>query len=186
MSDDDDPELPEAGFDPNAEMVQTSHLVPEDVKEVAQNRCRHGDMSDLVRRAYIVMATTGEITETFDLECEKKLIENQREQVKHHLTVLEEQLDELDEHLEQINMALESARESENQRETILADLEELLDSGQSVFPAHARVRDAASVSALSADEIVELLKERNPDVPDAQFEDRYQRDTETDAPRRI
>lgn len=53
-----------------------------------------------------------------------------------------------------------------------LAELDSILSRGENVYPGHGKVEKAVEVSGVSGpEEIIDLLKERNPDVPESQFE---------------
>ncbi|MFC6826521.1 hypothetical protein [Halopelagius fulvigenes] len=54
-----------------------------------------------------------------------------------------------------------------------LTALDSLLQDGTHVFPEHGRIRDAAKVSGMRPEDVIELLKERNPEIPDRKFQEK-------------
>lgn len=57
--------------------------------------------------------------------------------------------------------------------ESVMADLDSSLQDGNHVFPAHGQVTEAAERGGMPPEEVIDRLKQRNPDVPEAQFSEK-------------
>jgi chromosome segregation ATPase len=156
--------------DDEEEMVQVSHLVPESLREDAQDNAEYGELSDAVRQAYRIVAYGDDYENTQRLKQRLERAKNEYQRLVEEEDRLEEQKDETEDRIRQLREQLEAAESKEEQYEELLVDLETQVYNGSHVFPRHADVEEAAEISGQSPEEVIEDLKERNPEVPDDAF----------------
>lgn len=77
----------------------------------------------------------------------------------------------MQERVQQAQTAVEARQEDE--LADALADLDAMVQSGEHVWTGHARVQELASEFQMPPEQIIDRLRERNPDVPAEQFEKR-------------
>jgi predicted nuclease with TOPRIM domain len=160
MSDDDDDD----------ELVQVSHLVPDSVKADAQENSGHGDLSDAVRQAYRIVAYGDDYEDTARLKQRlerarnefERLVE-QKEQIEREMRDVKGRIDSLEDKLD----------ESEQQDEAFNEELDLLEDAvkeGEHIFPTHGKVEAAAEIGGVPPEDVIDTIRERNPDIPDDAF----------------
>lgn len=154
----------------DGELVQVSHLVPKSLKEAAQANAKHGELSEVVRDAYRVVAYGGSYAETGRLEQEIRKVQSDRERVAEKLDELQSELELLEQREAELQEHLDQAETVDEQVESLLAEMEEMIYAGEPVFPDHGKVQTTAGLAGTSEEEIIERLQTRNPELPAAAF----------------
>ena len=172
--------------DEDDELVQVNHLVPESIRDTAQENGEHGEVSEAVRTAYRIVAFGEEFGGANRLEMELRKVQDEKQRTEAKIREVEAELENLAQREEQIKDRIADV-DSRNERfEKTLSDLEAMLDRGEAVFEGHAAVQSAARLGSRNPHEIVETLKDRNPDLPEKAFKDQRKVETpwrgETDA----
>lgn len=163
--------------DEDDELVQVNHLVPKSVKDDAHDAAEHGELSDAVRDAYRIVAYGGEVAGSHRLEQELKHVGYEKKHVERQLTSLQERLADIERRESEIQDRIESVESSSERFETALNELESQLREGMNVFPSHGLVQEVADAGSKTPEEVIELLKERNPEIPDHAFVDQRSAD---------
>lgn len=163
--------------DDRDETVQVTHRIPKHVRDAAQEATERGVLSEAVRNVYRAAAHG----ETFDghervaaelasIDAERERLSAQREHADERLATLEER-----------RADLESVSDREADRSTDYeAELDQIeadLHDGMHVFEEHGVVQQAAQAGGVTPAEVIEELKERNPEVPDYAFVARHESD---------
>lgn len=159
MSDDDD-----------SEMVQVSHLVPENVREDAKANAGHGDLSDAVRQAYRIIAYGDDYEDTFRLQQRLERARNEYERLVEDKEQVEREMRDVSERIDMLEMKLDAAKEAESAYEDELSILEDAVKGGEHLFPSHAKVQNAAEIGSVEPTEVIAELRKRNTDIPDDAF----------------
>lgn len=152
------------------DMVQVSHLVPKSVKEDAQKKAEHGELSDAVRKTYEIIAYGGDYEDTFRLEQQLDRARAEYERLVEDKEDVERKIRETAETIETLEERLESIESAKSNFEEQIQELERGLKTGEHIFPSHGKVERAAEAGRMSPEEVIDLLQERNPDVPDHAF----------------
>lgn len=150
--------------------VQVNHLVPESVKVEADAVAEWGELSEAVRSVYKAFARSGGDAEVVRLEAELQRVEAQRESIDAQIASLKEQREELAEQQAEIQRQLEKAKSDAAKYESLLDELVGLLDSGESIWPDHALVQEAAKSKGIGTDEVIDDCRDRRPKLPDERF----------------
>lgn len=157
MSDDDD-------------LEQVNHLVPESVKRDAASVAEWGELSDAVRAVYEAFANSGGDEEVVRLEAELHRVQTHREALDEQLESLREERDNLAEQEAELTEQLERAKSEAESFESLVSQLVEMLDRGESIWPGHATVVEAAKAKSISRSEVIDVCRERRPELPDERF----------------
>jgi len=152
------------------EMVQVSHLVPEDVKEDARENAQHGDLSEAVRQAYEIVADGDDYEDRFRLEQRLERTRSEYESLVEQKERIEREMRDLKSQIGRLESKLESIEEADAEYNESLKDLTVSLRQGEHLFPSHAAVQEAAELGNCEARDVIQELKDRNPEIPDDAF----------------
>ena len=152
------------------EMEQVNHLVPADVKAQASAVANWGDLSEAVRNVYAAFARSGGDEDVVRLQAELESVQTQREVIREQVESLQAELESLDEREAELQRQIQAAEEEATTYQSLLDELLDALDSGQSVWPEHGGVEDAASVKGCTPDDVIDDLKDERPHLPDNRF----------------
>ena len=144
--------------------------VDEETYELAKNKLEYGEMSELLRQTVRGIAVG---TDTTERERKQELLEDKRKAVRdidREIDDLENDKDEILREIERIERRLNELLEQDGEYDGVLAMLEEDLQSGIRILGGSDKVAKAAQIGDCSREDVVDDLKERNPDVPDKAF----------------
>jgi chromosome segregation ATPase len=143
-----------------------------DTAEIIDSRLEYGEKSELVRDLAQAIAYGGDWDE-------RTAIDTQIENVEQRLADAREERRRADAKIETIENELEKLREKREVKQTTeekldisLVPIESELRQGNRVFVEHGPVDSVARELKLPAADVIDRLKERNPDVPDYAFEE--------------
>lgn len=158
--------------DDDDELVQVSHMVPESHRDRATEATEYGGISEAVREVYRILAEGGSKSRV-RLEMQLKKVKRDRERVEDEIADLQEQLDSLTDREKELRDRVDEERTRKDEFEEKVSELESLVRDGERVFEGHGKVQRAADTGDKTPREVIELLKERNPDVPEKAFTER-------------
>lgn len=156
--------------DDESKMVQVSHLVPEDLREDAKENSGHGDLSDAVRQAYRIIAYGDDYEDTFRLQQRLERARNEYERLVEDKEQIEREMRDVSSRIDSLDRKLEESKEAEAAFEDELSHLEAAVRSGEHIFPSHGKVQNAAEIGSVEPKDVVDQLKNRNPEIPDDAF----------------
>lgn len=151
---------------------QVNHLVPTDIKERAKENAEHGELSEAVRDVYRMYATTGGAETLAQLEVRLRKTRRERESLEDRIKHLREELETVREQERGLQEQIREYEQETTEYERVMSELSAMLRDGNSVFPSHGKVKTAASTKGCSVSEVMDDLRDRNPDVPDARFQE--------------
>lgn len=153
-------------------LVQTALKIDKDAKEKLKER-RHGLLSEVVREAVNREAFGGEISERRKIEQRLEELRDERGEIKEKRARLENQLNEVERKIERAEAELGQLRDRQSEYEGQLSAIESLLheDRDTCVWVSHPRVEEAAELVDKSPAEVIDELRERNPELSDEKFE---------------
>lgn len=152
------------------EMTRVSHLVPTTVKELASERSEYGELSERVRSAY-EMAAYGETEgKRSHLQLQLQQIRDEKDRVRTEIQTRKSELANLDRHESRLNDRLNDVSEAAQKYEGHLESIEGSLYDGQHIDPGHGAVTRAADSASKSPADVIDDIKERNPNIPDYAF----------------
>lgn len=156
--------------DDDEELVQVSHLVPKSVREDAQENSGHGDLSDAVRMAYRTIAYGDDYQNTTRLKQRLERAKNEYRRLVEEKEAIEAEMHDCEERIRSLREQLDEAQKADERYEQLLEELEEKLYAGSHVFPNHGDVIEAAEIGSVSEQEVIDELRERNPEIPEDAF----------------
>jgi chromosome segregation ATPase len=152
------------------ELVQVSHLVPRSVREDAQANSGHGDLSDAVRMAYRTVAYGDDYQNTARLKQRLERAKNEYRRLTEEKDGIEAEMDEAESRIRTLREQIADAEDADERFEAKIQELETKLHSGTHIFPNHGGVIEAAEAGGMAESEVIDALRERNPDIPEDAF----------------
>ena len=140
--------------------------IDEATLEQAKAHLEHGEMSQRLRETLETIAHGTDVAEESRLTDRLQTLRENRRSLRQERDNIETELDETNRKIERIEQRLDSLREQEGQYDGVLAMLEEDLHDGMRIVGGSNKIKRAAQLGDCSVDEVIEDLKERNPDVP--------------------
>ena len=138
--------------------------------EQAKAQMEHGEMSQRLRETLEAVAHGTEVAEETRLTDRLQTLREERRSLRQQRDNVETDLDEVNRKIERVEQRLDSLREQDGQYDGVLAMLEEDLHSGVRILGGSDKIKRAAELGDCSVDEVIEDLKERNPEVPEKAF----------------
>lgn len=132
----------------------------------------HGELSEAVRDVYRMYATAGGAETLAQLEVRLRRTRRERESIESRIESLQDELAEVRERETELQEEIREYEQETTEYERLMGEMSAMLRDGKSVFPTHGKVKTAASVKGCGVDEVVSELKDRNPDIPEEQFQE--------------
>lgn len=158
MSDDDDNKK-QVGFEVDAEAW-----------EHAKEKAEWGEMTELLRRTVNEKAYGTEVTERKRLREKRDKTRGEIRDIENTIKDEQHKRDEKQRELERIDQRLETLEQQDGEYDGFIQALESDLHSGKRVFVNHGKVERAAELGECDPSDVVETLKERNPELPEGAF----------------
>jgi len=147
------------GFKANSETV-----------EVAKSKLDHGELSELLRREVDRIAHGTDVAEEQRLTDQLESLREERREKRQERDNIERDLEELEREIERVERRLSELRDQEGEYDGVLAMLEEDLHDGVRIIGGGEKIKKAARIGDCTTDDVIDDLKERNPDVPDKAY----------------
>jgi chromosome segregation ATPase len=160
--------------DPTDKQVRYNVKMPEKLREDAKRNTDRGELSQEVRDLFRQKAYGADASEEFS-ELEEKKAELR--EVRKHIDDLRRKRAEIETEIEsqetratRLEETIDKLKQETSQLETQLEMLENMVTSGDYVWPT--RIKNAADVDMSTARRLHSELQDRNPDIPDRAFEE--------------
>jgi len=138
--------------------------------EQAKANLEHGEMSQRLRQTLEAVAYGADVAEETRLTDRLQSLRENRRSLRQERDNIESDLDETNRKIERVEQRLDSLREQDGQYDGVLAMLEEDLHTGVRILGGSDKIKRAAELGDCSVQDVVDDLKERNPDVPEKAF----------------
>lgn len=152
--------------------VQVKHLVPEHTRDAAQDRTEYGELSELVRGLYQRIAFGEEVEERESLKKELQRVRNEKDDIRGQIRGLQAELQTIETKEARLEEKLSEFTDDEQKYIGHLESLESRLYDGSNITPGDGGVESASNVGKCDPEEVIEDLKERNPEIPEYAFEE--------------
>lgn len=153
----------------NVEQINVE--VPATTKELAMRELEHGGLTRVVRETLERVAHGEQSTEIERVKDQLSDLRDTRQDLQKERNAIDDKLDDVERKIERAESRLDELRDKEGEYDGALQMVEERMHSdGMRVFPEHAKIQDAASVGDCSPEDVIDDLRERNPELPDTQF----------------
>lgn len=145
--------------------------VDADAWDTAKDKAEWGEMSERLRKTVEEKAYGTEVTERKRL---KEKLENLRQEKREYDTEIDglrADRDEVSRKISRIEDRLDTLMQKDGEYEGFLQSIEEDLHEGVRFDPQNGKIERASELGECDPADVIETLKERNPDVPDQAFE---------------
>jgi len=150
--------------------AQVNHLVPREAKERAQAVADWGELSTAVRQTYEAFARSAGDSDVVRLQAEVQRVQVQRQSVEEQIELLESQLTTLSERESELQTRLDQAEAEAETDQQRMSELLAALDRGESVWPGHGLVEEAATINGCQPEDVLAELREERSHLPDERF----------------
>lgn len=139
------------------------------VKE-AKDKLEHGEMSEELRGRLDEIAHGTDVAEENRLTDRIQTLREDRRELRREREQIEEAIEEKNRNIERIEARLDELREQEGEYDGVLAMLETDLQDGVRIMEGTDKVKRAAQIGDCEPKDVIQDLKDRNPDMPDKAF----------------
>lgn len=154
------------------EMEQLVVEVPKNTKQIAKRNLEHGGLSREVRATLARIAHGEEVAEVRQVKDNLEDLRDERANLKQKRDTIENELQDVERKIERGEAKLERLRDIESEYEGRLKGIEERMQQeDMHVWPEHGVVKSTAEDYGQEPDDIIQDLRERNPELPDEQFQ---------------
>lgn len=154
----------------DAENTRVTHLVPEPLRDAAQESAEHGELSERVRTVYRIVATGGVADARTQLQLELEQLRSKKDRLRAEKDDIEAQLRDLERREKRLEERIDQQQSRQDRYAGHLESLSEQIRDGMAVFPGHAAVKQAADVGGKTPEAVIADLKDQNPGLPDTAF----------------
>lgn len=154
------------------EKMATVHVeVPERTKEIAQEKLEYGGLTRVVRESVARVAHGEEVAERDRVADHLKDLRKQKRDKIRERDDINDEIDEIERKIERAEEELDRLDNSVGEYEGALQMIEDTMDNtNASVFIGHGKIRKAAEVGDKPQEDVIEDLKQRNPDMDNDRF----------------
>lgn len=152
--------------------VRVNHRVPNHVRDAAQDKTEHGELSELVRNLYKRVAFGEDVAQHDTVKLELERVRDEKDDVRRQIRELEAELETIESKERRLEEKLSKHNSRQDKYEGHVESLESQLLDGTHISPSHPGVQRAANVGECDGEDVIDDLRERNPEVPDYAFED--------------
>lgn len=152
------------------EMVRTTIQMPRNIRDEAKNQTEHGELSEMVRDLFREVAFGEEINKREQYKKQLERVRDEKDEVRGEIRDLQSRLDTLEDKESRLEERLSESTSLKDKYDGMLEMLEQTLYSGTHVDKNHGAVERAANTAGVEPEDVIEDLKDRNPEVPDYAF----------------
>lgn len=153
------------------EKVQTTTLMKRHVRDTAHEKTEHGEMSERVRALYREVAYGEVYDEREQLQTRLDNLTEKLAEKRRKKNDLESDISDIEAKVDKVQRRLSEQNTESAEYKAHLESIESMLHDGQRVTTQMSAVETAAEKKGVTREDVIEQLKERNPDVPEAAFE---------------
>lgn len=152
--------------------VRVTHRVPEHARDAAQSKTEHGELSDLVRGVYRRIAFGEDVDQHESVKMELERVRDEKDETQAKIRELQADLESLRTKETRLEEKLSEHTSREQKYEGHLDQLEAQLLDGSHIPKSYNGVVQAAKEGEKEPEDVIDELKERNPQVPEYAFEE--------------
>jgi len=145
-------------------------MVDESALKMAKKECEHGEFSKELRRTVQRLAYGAETSRREQVKEQLADLRDERDEVREERRRKEQQERKLDKKIERKEQELSDLQDTDAEYQGMLESIEADLYQGVRIWEDTTTVKTAANKTGQTPEDVVEDLRERNPDVPDRAF----------------
>jgi len=149
---------------------QVNFTAPRSTVESAQQKLEHGEMSEELRATLDRIAHGADVAEETRLTDRLEELRGNRRDLRDERDRIESELEENERDIERVERRLDELRETNGEYDGVLAMLESDLHDGVRLMAGSEKVQRAATIGDCSPADVIDDIRDRNPDVPDMAF----------------
>lgn len=153
------------------ETAQVNVKVPKRTKERAKKQLDHGGITRLVKEQLQRVAHGEKVTEIERTKDHLEDLRDERRDLKNERQDIENKLEDLEVKIERAENRLDDLRDRQGEYEGALRMISDTMqEEGMRVDPGHGMIQSAAEAGDCTPEDVVDDLKDRNPDLSDDMF----------------
>lgn len=154
------------------ETQQVTARVDKEAYEAAKKHLEHGGITREIRNTINAIAFGETTAEKEQLKQRLAQEREERSELRSQRAQVDRKLENKDRIIERIESRLDTLRDKEGEYEGALQMIEsDIINEHKNVFVGHDQVKNAAEMGNCTQEDVIDDLKERNPDIPDQRFE---------------
>lgn len=161
----------ESGAGGSNDRTQVLFEADPEAYEIAKEKLEHGEMSEELRSRVNEIAYGITVGRQERLKEELHTLRDRRHSQVAERDALNADISETERKIERVEGKLDTLRDQAAEYNGALDTLESQLHEGERLFPKHDGVETAAQIGGKSIQDVLDDLRERNPDVPAYAFE---------------
>jgi len=138
--------------------------------EAAKDKLEYGELSEELRATLDRIAHGADVAEETRLTDRVEQLREERRELQRERDDIVDKIEETERDIERVERRLEELRETNGEYDGVLAMLEGELHDGVRVMAGTDTVKRAASIGDCTPEDVINDLRDRNPDVPDMAF----------------
>lgn len=150
--------------------TQVHFTVDRHAKDLAKEKLEFGELSSILRDEVRRVAFGEEISKRERLQERLNQLREDRDDLRAEKRQIETDIEEKETEIARVEERLSGLERREDRYEGNLEMLEETLRQGGRVFEDHGQVIKAAKTGGKEPEDVIQELRERNPDIPDHAF----------------
>ena len=151
--------------------VLVTVLVDEHARDAAQDRTEHGEISERLRSEVNRLAFGEDVEERESVKRELERTRDNKDDLRAKIREFQNELQSLESKETRLEERLSNFVDDEQKYIGHLESLESQLYEGANVDSGHGGVKRAANVAKCDPEDVIDELKERNPEIPEYAFE---------------
>lgn len=154
----------------NDEMTQTGFKVSEKDLEEAKENAEFGDLSEELRKTVRRMAYGRDKTRREELRDKLKKKREEDRKLQREINAKKAEQQDVQREIRDLENELDEIRDSDAEYQGMLEAIESDLQDGTRIDPESRKIEKAAEAAGKSTGEVLNDLRERNPDVPECAY----------------
>lgn len=150
---------------------QVTFNADKETVETAKEKLEYGELSEELRGRLDEIAYGAQTTKREQLKEQLEKLRGDKQEVHHEIEELENEEKEIDRKIRRVEEQLDAIRDTDGEYNGALEMIEVKLERGERMFSTHEDVERAAQIGQKPKQDVIQDLRERNPDLPDEAFE---------------
>ena len=145
--------------------------VPEDIHQKAKDRLEHGGMTRVINEALETVAYGGTWDSRSAIDIQLNTKRQELKQARSERRAINTRIENLEDDISDLEQAREEQETEQDRLEGALWSFEQTFRSGETrAVEENKQLQGIATEFRMDVEDVIDALRERNPDVPDAAF----------------
>jgi len=144
--------------------------VSREAKELAKQKLKHGELSQLFRDELRRVAYGDEVSKRERLQRNLEEIREEKDSLRAEKREIEGEIERVETEIARVEERMDGLERKEDRFDAQIEMLEEALAEGMRLDPKNPKVITAAKTGGVETDEVIGELRDRHPNIPDQAF----------------